>query len=40
MALALVLGYPTLLGAVGRFLVVEDPLEPGGAIVVLGGATP
>jgi uncharacterized SAM-binding protein YcdF (DUF218 family) len=36
----LALGYPTLLGAVGRYLVVNDALEPAGAILVLGGATP
>jgi uncharacterized SAM-binding protein YcdF (DUF218 family) len=39
-ALVVALGYPTLLGAVGRYLVVNDPLEPAGAILVLGGGTP
>jgi uncharacterized SAM-binding protein YcdF (DUF218 family) len=39
-ALVVALGYPALLGAVGRYLVVDDPLEPAGAILVLGGATP
>ena len=34
------LGFAPLLRVTGSFLVVEDPLRPAAAIVVLGGQTP
>ena len=37
---ALYLSRAPILGWVGRALVTEDPLQPAGAIVVLGGGTP
>ena len=36
---AAVAGLPPALSAVGRTLIVEDPLRPAGAILVLGGET-
>lgn len=38
--LLVVLGYAPVLRGLGAVLVVEDPLQPAGAIVVLGGSIP